>query len=90
MMTDPYFSLQDFPNSSLELFETTSPATGRYNCIAWALEETYGSIGSVSKNISIGPTIFPGRRLWMELPGCFKTRAMKFAKMRSWKRAFKK
>jgi hypothetical protein len=39
-MAQLFFSLQDFPNYPAEPFEATSPASGRYNCIAWALEET--------------------------------------------------
>ncbi len=31
--------MDEFPNSRLEPFELTSPATGKYNCIAWALED---------------------------------------------------
>ncbi len=39
-MAKPFFSLLDFPNYPAEPIEVTSPASGRYNCIAWALEET--------------------------------------------------
>ncbi len=30
----------DFPNSKASPFEITSPSSGVYNCIAWALERT--------------------------------------------------
>lgn len=33
-------SLEAFPNSFSEPFILTSPETGDYNCIAWALEDT--------------------------------------------------
>ncbi len=41
-MAGTFLSLKEFPNSALEPFEMTSPATGMYNCIAWALGKTYG------------------------------------------------
>ena len=40
-MSKQFLTLPAFPNSALEPLEVTSIATGNYNCIAWALEETY-------------------------------------------------
>lgn len=39
-MAKQFLTLPTFPNSALEPFEVTSIATGNYNCIAWALEQT--------------------------------------------------
>ncbi len=39
-MKKQYLTLPAFPNSQIEPLEITSPDTGNYNCIAWALEET--------------------------------------------------
>jgi hypothetical protein len=33
------FTAPDFPNSFAEPFEVTSPSSGEYNCIAWALND---------------------------------------------------
>lgn len=33
------FTSPDFPNSIAEPFEVTSPSSGEYNCIAWALND---------------------------------------------------
>jgi hypothetical protein len=40
MAKKKYLSLEAFPASYLEPFVITSIATGNYNCIAWALEDT--------------------------------------------------
>lgn len=39
-MAKKYLSLDAFPNSYVEPFVITSMASGEYNCIAWALEDT--------------------------------------------------
>ena len=39
-MSKQFLTLPGFPNSQAEPLEITSPATGDYNCIAWALEQT--------------------------------------------------
>ncbi len=39
-MAKKYLSLDTFPASFVEPFVVTSIATGSYNCIAWALEDT--------------------------------------------------
>jgi hypothetical protein len=33
------YTSSEFPNSFLEPFELTSPSSGEYNCIAWALKD---------------------------------------------------
>ncbi|MBK8565569.1 MAG: hypothetical protein IPN76_20040 [Saprospiraceae bacterium] len=33
------FTSPEFPNSFHEPFEVTSPSSGKYNCIAWALND---------------------------------------------------
>ncbi len=39
-MPKKLLSLNSFPNSLIEPFVVTSVATGNYNCIAWAVEDT--------------------------------------------------
>jgi hypothetical protein len=39
-MAKKYLSHETFPASFVEPFVLTSAATGEYNCIAWALEDT--------------------------------------------------
>ena len=39
-MRKKYLSLEALPNSIVEPLQITSVATGNYNCIAWALEDT--------------------------------------------------
>lgn len=41
-MKPAFLSPPDFPNSKAAPFEITSPASGEYNCIAWALEVSDG------------------------------------------------
>lgn len=38
-MKGKQLTMEEFPNSKLEPFEQTSPESGNYNCIAWALED---------------------------------------------------
>ncbi len=44
MRKKQFLTLSTLPNSANEPLEITSPDTGKYNCIAWALGKTAGNL----------------------------------------------